>query len=330
VNDVVNAECIGVIGGSGFVGREVLRQLAEVNRIAVNIDRDAPSNPGLAEWRKADLSDTTQLQFALKGCTHIILLAAEWRDDIRPVARYYDVNFGGTANVIAAAKSLGISQLVFTSSVSIYGHTTFEVEEDYPPQPINDYGKSKLLAERELLHWASDTDNLALTIVRPTVIFGPGNRGNVWNLLRQMSHGPFVMIGNGQNRKSVAYVENVSAFLIQCLTAKVGTHVFNYADKPDLSMTELTQLVGEQMNRKAGSGSVRIPRSIAMPSAKLFDLASALLRRPFGITSERVMKFCANTQYSAAAVAATGFIPPVTIRDALAHTISTEFAPGAK
>jgi GlcNAc-P-P-Und epimerase len=330
VNDVVNAECIGVIGGSGFVGREVLRQLAQKGRLAVNIDRDTPLNPGSAEWRKADLNDTGQLKTALIGCTQIILLAAEWRDDIRPVSRYYDVNVGGTANVIEAAKSLGINHLIFTSSVSVYGHTTFEVEEDYPPQPINDYGKSKLLAEQELLNWASDSEGLALTIVRPTVIFGPGNRGNVWNLLRQMSHGPFVMIGNGQNRKSVAYVENISAFLIQCLTAKVGTHIFNYADKPDLSMTELTQLVGEQMNREAGSGSFRIPRSIAMPSAKLFDLASILLKRPFGITSERVMKFCANTQYSAAAVAATGFKPPVTIRDALAHTISTEFAPGAK
>jgi GlcNAc-P-P-Und epimerase len=318
-------DCVGVIGGSGFVGREVIRQLSAAGYRTVNIDRQAPADNGQVEWRQADLNNANQLEVALHGCTHLILLAAEWRDDVRPISRYYTVNVDGTANVIKAANAHNIKHCIFTSSVSIYGPTTFEVQEDHPPNPINDYGKSKLLAEQTLLAWAKTTSDLALTIVRPTVIFGPGNRGNVWNLLNQMSNGPFMMIGNGTNKKSIAYVQNVSAFLLHRLSAPTGVGIFNYSDKPDFSMNELVELVSERLGRKSERRLGPLPQAVAMPFAKLFDAASYVLQRPFGITSERVMKFCANTQYSAATARKTGFEPPVAVRDALARTIDAEF-----
>ena len=62
--------------------------------------------------------------------------------------------------------------------------------------------------------WQSeDPENRTLIIVRPTVIFGEGNRGNVYNLLNQVASRRFVMFGNGKNIKSMAYVENIAAFL---------------------------------------------------------------------------------------------------------------------
>jgi len=85
------------------------------------------------------------------------------------------------------------------------------------------------LAESVYKEWQQeDTKNRTLAIVRPTVIFGEGHRGNVYNLLNQIFTGRFVMFGDGRNRKSMAYVENVVAFLEHSLSFKPGVHIYNY------------------------------------------------------------------------------------------------------
>jgi GlcNAc-P-P-Und epimerase len=323
VKSVASSELIGVIGGSGFVGREVIRQLQASGRAVVNIDR-VPDLGSDAETRIADITNLKDLEQALCDCTAAIFLAAEWRDDVRPVARYYDVNVGGARNFGQAAKAVDLKRCIFTSSVSIYGPTTHEVDENHPPAPINDYGQSKLEAEAELVAWAESDEATSLVIVRPTVIFGPGNRGNVWNLLNQIANGPFIMIGDGTNKKSMAYVQNVASFLLFQLDAPVGLHIFNYADKPDYDMNSLVALIDQEMS-KSQRNVFRLWRPLAMAIGKMFDFAALVLRRPFGITSERVFKFCANTQYLAQRVYASGFRAPVGLEDALKATILAEF-----
>jgi nucleoside-diphosphate-sugar epimerase len=72
-----------------------------------------------------------------------------------------------------------------------------------------------------------DPENRKLVIVRLTVVFGEQNRGNVYNLFRQIASGKFMMIGDGTNRKSMAYVENVAAFLEYSLGFENGVHIYN-------------------------------------------------------------------------------------------------------
>ena len=62
----------------------------------------------------------------------------------------------------------------------------------------------------------------SLVVVRPTVVFGEGNRGNVYQLIHQIISGRFVMVGSGKNRKSIAYVGNLSAFLVRVLGLGTG------------------------------------------------------------------------------------------------------------
>ena len=93
----------------------------------------------------------------------------------------------------------------------MYGLNTL-ANEEAEPRPFNDYGRTKFAAEKVLKEWQAGFSDRSLTIVRPTVIFGEKNRGNVYNLLKQIAHGPFVMIGNGKNKKAMAYVGNVADF----------------------------------------------------------------------------------------------------------------------
>ena len=96
------------------------------------------------------------------------------------------------------------------------------------------------MAEQEYIKWFNeDKANRTLVIIRPTVIFGEGNRGNVFNLLKQIASKKFAMFGKGINIKSMAYVENVSSFIRFTMSFPQGIHIFNYADKPDYNMNKL-------------------------------------------------------------------------------------------
>ena len=83
-----------------------------------------------------------------------------------------------------------------------------------------------------------DPQNRSLVIIRPTAVFGEENRGNVYNLLKQINSKNFIMIGNGKNKKSIAYVRNVADFIIFSTKLNSGIHIYNYIDKPDLTMNE--------------------------------------------------------------------------------------------
>ena len=150
-----------------------------------------------------------------------------------------------------------IKEIVFTSSVAVYGFAKPDVDERGSINPFNEYGRTKYLAEEKFRAWNRVGDN-KLIIVRPTVIFGEGNRGNVYNLLSQVASGRFVMIGPGTNRKSMAFIMNVVAFLEQCIATDKKYAVFNYVDKPDFDMNTLIKQVRMTLGAKPGVG-IRIP-----------------------------------------------------------------------
>jgi nucleoside-diphosphate-sugar epimerase len=206
----------------------------------------------------------------------------------------------------------------------VYGFAPFAIDESGTINPFNDYGRTKAEAEQVFRIWQSeDPVNRTLIIVRPTVVFGEQNRGNVYNLLRQIASSRFVMVGNGENRKSIAYVENVAAFLLHSLAFPTGIHVYNYVDKPDYSMNSLIAHVRLLMGIKDGA-SIRLPYNMGLLAASVFDLASLLTGKRFAISSIRVKKFCANTVYETS-VEKSGFVPPIVLSDALARTIRHEF-----
>jgi len=163
-----------------------------------------------------------------------------------------------------------------------------------------------------------------LTIIRPTVVFGPGNRGNVYNLLRQLQSGSFVMVGNGQNSKSMAYVENVAAFFAHALNFGPGVHLYNYVDKPDYTMNDLVRLVRKTLKGKDDVGP-RLPLAVGLTLGRLADLAAWLTGRTLPVSHIRVKKFTSTTSFSSAAHAVAGFKAPATLDQGLLATLDSEF-----
>ena len=313
---------IAIIGGSGFLGNKMqdhLKKLKKKFTIYDLIDEDV-SNNGTVNIDIEKLSDLD----AIKNTNAIVNLAAVHRDDIRPLSRYDDVNVQGSVNVCEAARKHDINKIIFTSSVAIYGFAPADTDESGKPNYFNDYGRTKYLAEQVYKEWqAEDPENRTLVIVRPTVIFGEGNRGNVFNLLKQIASGRFVMFGNGKNRKSMAYVENVAAFLEYSLSFKPGLHIYNYIDKPDFDMNTLVSEARKTLFGKNNVG-LRLPAFLGMAIGYFADLVAKVTGKTLPVSSIRVKKFMGTTQF-ASSVGETGFVPPVSLEEGLARTLRYEF-----
>ena len=105
------------IGGSGFVGSFLLKELQE--RKVENLDKN-PSPFFDNITTNGDIRNLDEIKIP-KGTKSVVLLAAEHRDDVSPTSLYYDVNVQGTKNVLQAMDNAGVKNIIFTSSVAIYG-----------------------------------------------------------------------------------------------------------------------------------------------------------------------------------------------------------------
>lgn len=301
-----------VTGGSGFIGSRLVSELIAKGRQVSILDKVLSSRyPELCQV--GDIRDPKAVAAALVGIDLVYHLAAEHRDDVSPISLYYEVNVDGTRNLAEACSASGVTRMVFTSSVAVYGLNAASTSEGSPTNPFNDYGKSKLQGEGVLTRWAEENPAVSLTIIRPTVVFGEGNRGNVYNLISQIASGRFLMVGDGENQKSMAYVGNVASFLNFVAESNVsGVSFFNYVDKPDFSMNELVGKVRGFMGKPPATFP-RIPYGVGMIGGACFDMISALTGKKFPISRVRVKKFCANTKISIPALEGTAFKPPYSL-----------------
>ena len=316
-----SAQAITVIGGSGFVGTRLCGLLTELgiqfNILDIKQSRAYPNVTTIV-----DICDLDALMHSqINGV--VIHLAAVHRDDVQDKAEYDRVNVQGTENVCRAADHHGAQYIVFTSTVAVYGFADVDTDETGDCRPFNDYGRTKLEAEKILHSWKQGALTKQLAIVRPTVIFGEGNRGNVYNLLKQIASGMFVMIGNGQNKKSLAYVGNVAAFLEFLARKPPAQSTINYIDKPDVTMVELVSQVRYKLTGKATSG-LRLPYTAGLIAGHIFDVVARATNRTFPISAIRVKKFCSDSAF-ATAKACTGFKAPYSLQEGLDSTIDAEF-----
>ena len=312
---------ISLIGGAGFLGKRLATRLEKLNLNYSIFDINLNSKSNKLFY--CDVEDENSLN-KLQGFTCIINLAAIHKDNVIPSSRYYDVNVKGAINICNIARKFNINKIIFTSSVAIYGFAPDDTDERGKPNFFNEYGRTKYLAEEIFKKWQiEDSQKRSLTILRPTVIFGEENRGNVYNLFNQIASRRFIMFGNGKNKKSMCYVENVAAFIEHSLSFKEGIHIYNYIDKPDLDMNILVSKVRKELFGKDNVG-IRLPAWFAFVIGFLADLISFLFKKPLPISKVRVKKFLSSTKFSSS-LNDTNFKPPVKLIDGLKSTIRYEF-----
>ncbi len=310
-----------ITGGSGFIGTRLIDDLLkEGHSIRIYDKVISVKYPDLCIVN--DVRNKEALIDATKDYDIIYNLAAEHADDVTPKSLYADVNIGGAENVVLAAKANNIKHIIFTSSVAIYGLNRGEPDESFSAQPFNEYGRTKYEAEKIFLKWHDGNENYSLTIVRPAVIFGENNRGNVYNLINQIKNGKFLMVGKGENKKSMGYVGNISAFLTFCVNTNKGMRIYNFAGKPDLTSNEIIEIIRTSLGMT--SKVITIPYYIGLLGGYAFDLLSKITAKKFPVSSIRIKKFTSETTINTKKLLESGFCNPYTLKEGLKKMINYE------
>jgi len=303
-------------GNAGFIGKYLTSALINIGHEVRGLDIHPRKDieKGFTQI-EGNILDRDIVREAMVGVDSIIHLAAEHKDFGISKEEYFKVNVDGTKVLLEVASEKDIKKFIFYSSVAVYGSRQ-PSSDDTIPQPNNYYGASKLKAEEAIREWAQADTNRRVVIIRPTVVYGPRNHANIFRLVKQVSDGRFIWVGNGSDIKSVAYVENVvdaTAFLFQRMEA--GLHIYNYADSPHLTTKEIVRIIAAKGGVKMPK--LKIPWSIAIASASTIDMLGKLLRIDFPITSARIRKFNTPTCHKAEKIFALGFRPRFTIEEGL-------------
>jgi nucleoside-diphosphate-sugar epimerase len=222
-----------------------------------------------------ELAPDTDWSRVVAGVDAVVHLAARvhvMRDHAGGAAEFHRVNTEGTLNLARAAAAAGARRFVFVSSIKVNGESTGRqpFRADDQPAPCDDYGRSKLDAERGLLA----IPGLEPVIIRPPLIHGPGAKGNLARLCRLAHSGIPVPLGGIDNRRDLVGVDNLASLLERCLwhPAAAG-RVFLAADGESISTTRLYRIIASALGRPARMFHVPV------------GLMSAL-SRPIGLRGE--------------------------------------------
>ena len=306
-----------LIGGSGFIGQHFFNKLNE--KIVLNLDIDSGVNN--IEFKYCDIlnySDLESINLSKWPELTVIHLAAVHFDF---QTTFYETNVTGTRNVLKFLSNHdNITKYVFFSSVATYGDSVTGKDENSIQLPNNDYGKSKLEAEKLIKNWHNNHQRIQTIIIRPAVVFGEFNFGNVFNLLQQIRSKNFAVVGNGENIKSIAYSGNIVdsvIFSLEYITDSLFT--YNYCDYPQKNISEQSNLISDLLGYK---NPFKIPFWITKFITIPIDILEKILKIDLKINSMRVKKFTIPTYFIADKIRSRGFIQKTSIKKAIQNTSS--------
>ena len=161
---------------------------------------------------------------------------------------YESVNVTQTLELAHKAKERGVKHFIFMSSIKVYGEeTNVAYSEVTPCKPNDEYGKSKLKAENELLKLESDT--FKVSIIRTPIVYGYGVKANIKNLIALVQKMPVLPFGNIQNKRSMVYVGNL-CHLVDTIIEKKQGGIFLATDDKPMSTTRLIELIAQELDKK--------------------------------------------------------------------------------
>jgi nucleoside-diphosphate-sugar epimerase len=230
---------IGITGASGFVGTNLKLYFSKVNNIHIHeIDRTA--------LRDAPL-------IAIYNLTAIIHLAGK-AHDLKKVTNpneYYEANFELTKKLFDSFLVSDTQKFIFISSIkAVADEATGVLDEEFLPAPETHYGRSKLMAEQYIQSQKLPADK-SYFILRPCMIHGPGNKGNLNLLYKFIKRGIPYPFAGFNNKRSFLSIENL-CFIINELIAKnnIESGIYNVADDEPLSTNEVVSIISSSLSKK--------------------------------------------------------------------------------
>jgi nucleoside-diphosphate-sugar epimerase len=313
-----------VTGGTGRIGRCLVRALlgagAQVRVLTRDPERAASLWPD-ADFLLAqgDLCQPDTLDRALQGIERVFHLAspsAASGDSPKPSLNehstaHQDITAEGTAQLLAAALKASVKRLLFFSSVKAIGETTDPqsgpIDETKPAAPTTAYGRAKLAAEQHLL--AADRDDIAVSVLRLPMVYGPGVDGNVARIVAAVARHRFPPWPRLVNHRSAIHVEDaVTAALLAAEHPNAVGRLFLVTDGLAYSTRWIYEQACLALGRPVPHWTVPLP--VLWNAARLGAVIERGSGRPMPLTPETLQKLTADAWYDACAIGANlGFSP---------------------
>ena len=251
-----------VTGASGFLGRALIKTFSNLDDIAVVAVCRGPTSFGQADVQVVEIGDLLEFDNWSSILLDIdVIIHAAGRAHIMnensmdPLYEFRRVNRDGTLRLAEEAAKAGVKRLIFLSSIKVNGEATLPgrpFTNLSPADPKDYYGKSKLEAEIGLLD-LSKQSSLEVTILRPTLIYGDGVKGNFANLIKVLNFNIPLPLGSvNKNRRSLVGVQNLVSLIATCITHKnAANKIFLGSDNECLSTTGLLILLRRSLNSRS-------------------------------------------------------------------------------
>ncbi len=255
---------VAITGATGFIGGSLLSTFNPEN--CVVIGRSKPDLVASSHFLCANIDAYSDYSSILDNVDAVVHCAARvhvLKDSVNdPLLAFRDVNTAGTLNLAKHAAESGVKRFIFISTIKVNGEST-RPEQSYTcfdqRRPRDAYGQSKAEAEEQLLKLSEKT-GMAVVIIRPPLVYGPGVKANFFSLMDLVSKGlplPFGLVNN--NKRSMVSVNNLVHLIKTCIDhPKAANQVFLVSDDCDLSTAELIRCMARGLGKPARLLSVPI------------------------------------------------------------------------
>lgn len=309
------AKTILITGIQGFVGRNVVNSL-KADYIIYGLDLRQDAMEGVKHiytWDELPGLPEVDSVIHLAGLAHDLKQKSKW--DL-----YFKINTGLTRIIYDWYRNSSATQFYFFSSVKAAADSAGDVPltEEVDPRPVGPYGESKLAAEEYILaNPVKDVQLQKVYVLRPAMIHGPGNKGNLNLLYKLVKTGIPWPLGAFHNQRSFCSIDNVIYILNQMLSRSVNSGIYQLADDEKLSTNELVSLIAKALGRS--SVILNLPSVLI----RFLSKVGTLLHLPFN--EERLRKLTENYMVANEKIKSALLVTklPVTAQEGIFKTIKS-------
>ncbi len=315
-----------IFGGSGFIGTHLIKMLKEscvkqsdkIYDLDIVMPGEEGVVPGIVDkidgvnYIRLDVRNKINFDFEYTVDDIIFNLAAVHRTPGHPDKEYFETNILGAENVTEFAERYNIKKILFTSSIAPYGAAEELKRESTLPTPNTPYGISKLVAEKIHEKWQVKNSDRELTIVRPGIVYGKGEHGNMTRLYKGQKKHYFFYAGRRDTIKACIYVKELVNFMKYRMIDNTfkGTDVFNCTFEPAYNIQQICETMQKATNIKRTIPL--IPSWILIPAAHILGPIGG---KKIGIHPARVKKLMISTNINGEKLSKSGYKFKYTFED---------------
>ncbi len=316
-----------ITGSTGFIGKQLIYRLSKKEYLIKAAVRSQSQKhiAKVAHITVGNIDGNTHWHEALQNIDIVIHLAARAHilndNSPNPEAEFFAVNTEGTANLVKQSIQAGVKHFIFISSIGAMASLSNQpLQENSPCQPDTPYGRSKLAAEQALITLASQSE-MTWTILRPTLVYGPGNPGNMERLIKLVKKGLPLPFGLVNNRRSLVYVGNLVDAIITCLShPNAKNQTFLISDGQDLSTPDLIRKIAYYLD--CPCNLLPVPPSLLKVAGNLGDMGEKLLGRSLPLNTPTIDRLLGSLVVDSSKIRNTlNWLPPYTIDEGLQQTL---------